>query len=55
MNINKYIKIIKKHIPKISDVQAMELIEKTNYKYDIDKEIIEQLKHNIKQFKKGGK
>ncbi|APH21019.1 TPA: hypothetical protein ACXDAY_002128 [Clostridium botulinum] len=55
MNINKYIKIIKKHISEINDVQAMELIEKTNYKNDTDKEIIEQLKHEIKQFKKGGK
>lgn len=55
MNINKYIKIIKKHISEINEVQAMELIEKTNYKYNTEKEIVEQLKYEIKQFKKGGK
>ncbi|GAA0083018.1 hypothetical protein [Clostridium sp. CTA-6] len=55
MNINKYIKVIKKHISEINDVQAMELIEKTNYKHDTEKEILEQLKYQIKQFKKGDK
>ena len=55
MNINKYIKTIKKHIPEINDTQTMELIERTNYKHDTNKEIIEQLKCEIKQFKKGDK
>lgn len=55
MYINKYIPIINKYIPEINDVQAMELIERTNYKYDTDKEIIEQLKYEIKQFNKGDK
>ncbi|EQC1535644.1 hypothetical protein ACY1J9_001475 [Clostridium botulinum] len=55
MNINKYIKIIKKRIPEINDTQAMDIIEKTNCKYDTDKEITEQLKLEIKNFRKGGK
>ncbi|EQB4340388.1 TPA: hypothetical protein ACXDAZ_002499 [Clostridium botulinum] len=55
MNINKYIKIIKKHIPEISNTQTINIIEKTNYRYDTEKEISEQLKLEIKNFRKGGK
>lgn len=55
MNISKYIKIIKKHIPEINDAQTIDIIEKTNYRYDTEQEILEQLKLEIKNFKKGGK
>lgn len=55
MNINKYIKIIKKHIPEINDTQTMDMIEKTNHRYDTEQEILEQLKLEIKNFRKGGK
>ncbi|HDK7176507.1 TPA: hypothetical protein PTV31_003123 [Clostridium botulinum] len=55
MNINKYVKIIKKHIPEINDAQTMNIIEKTNCRYDTEEEILEQLKLQIKNFRKGGK
>ncbi|EKS4344998.1 hypothetical protein QB607_003001 [Clostridium botulinum] len=55
MNINKYMKIIKKHIPEINNTQTMTIIERTNYRHDTEKEILEQLKLEIKKFRKGGK
>lgn len=52
MNTQKYIKIIKNTIPKISNEEAMEILDKTNWENDTEAEVLEQLKSILKDIKK---